>query len=53
MVLEVDPDLTQTLSYQMPTFKKHGKTIIHFAAQKNYLGGCHTPSAIERETRRL
>ena len=23
LVLEVDPELTQTLSYQMPTFKKH------------------------------
>jgi len=32
LVLEVDPGLTQTLSYQMPTFKKHGKPILYFAA---------------------
>ncbi|MEN6530536.1 MAG: DUF1801 domain-containing protein [Anaerolineaceae bacterium] len=32
LVLEVDPGLTQTLSYQMPTFKKHDKPILYFAA---------------------
>ena len=45
LVLEVDPELTQTLSYQMPTFKKHGKAVFHFAAQKNHLGIYPTPSA--------
>lgn len=47
LVLEVDPELTQTLSYQMPTFKKHGKAVFHFAAQKNHLGIYPTPPAIE------
>jgi len=46
LVLEVDPELTQTLSYQMPTFKKHGKAVFHFAAQKNHLGVYPTPAAI-------
>jgi len=32
LVLELDPELTQTLSYQMPTFKKHAKPILYFAA---------------------
>ena len=45
--LEVDPQLTQTLSYQMPTFKKHGKAVFHFAAQKKHLGIYPTQAAIE------
>ena len=53
LVLEVDPELTQTLSYQMPTFKKYGKTVLHFAAQKNHLGIYPTPSAIEHFAPRL
>ncbi len=53
LVLEVDPELTQTLSYQMPTFKKNGKPVIHFAAQKNHLGVYPTPSAIEHFAARL
>ena len=53
LVLEVDPELTQTLSYQMPTFKKHGKAVFHFAAQKNHLGIYPTPAAIENFSTRL
>ena len=53
LVLEVDPELTQTLSYQMPTFKKHGKAVFHFAAQKNHLGIYPTTSAIEHFAARL
>ena len=53
IVLEVDPGLTQTLSYQMPTFKKNGKAVFHFAAQKNHLGIYPTPAAIEHFSERL
>jgi uncharacterized protein YdhG (YjbR/CyaY superfamily) len=53
LVLEVDPELTQTLSYQMPTFKKHNKAVFHFAAQKNHLGIYPTPAAIEYFAARL
>lgn len=53
LVLEIDPELTQTLSYQMPTFKKHGKAVFHFAAQKKHLGIYPTPSAIEHFAARL
>ncbi len=53
LVLEVDPELTQTLSYQMPTFKKNGRAVFHFAAQKNHLGIYPTPAAIEQFTARL
>lgn len=53
LVLEVDPELTQTHCYQMPTFKKHSKTVFHFAAQKNHLGIYPTPPAIEHFAERL
>ncbi len=53
LVLEIDPELTQTISYMMPTFKKHGKPVLHFAAQKNHLGIYPTPSAIEHFAARL
>ena len=32
IALGVDPDLEQTISYGMPTLKKNGKNILHFAA---------------------
>lgn len=38
LVLSIDPDLTQTLSYGMPTFKKNGKSVFRFAVHKNHLG---------------
>lgn len=53
VVLEVDPELSQTLSYQMPAFKKNGKAIFYFAAQKNHLGIYPTPAAIEHFKARL
>ncbi|HOT99877.1 MAG TPA: DUF1801 domain-containing protein [Anaerolineaceae bacterium] len=53
LVLEVDPGLTQTLSYQMPTFKKHGKPILYFAAHKNHPGIYPTPPTIAQFVARL
>lgn len=53
LVEEVDPQLSPTLSYQIPTFKKNGKAVFHFAAQKNHLGVYPTPLAIEYFRARL
>ena len=53
LVLEVDPGLTQTLSYQMPTFKKHGKAFFHFVAHKNHPGIYSTPPTIAQFVARL
>ena len=53
LVLEVDPDLTQTISYMMPTFKKYGKPILYFAAQKKHLGIYPTSSPIPYFEERL
>ena len=39
------PDATETISYQMPTFRYHGN-LIHFALFKNHLGLYPGPEAI-------
>ncbi len=31
-IVSAAPDATETISYHMPTFKYHGKTLAHFAA---------------------
>ena len=36
-ILEVIPDAEQRISYGMPAFRLHGKTIAGFAAFKNHL----------------
>jgi uncharacterized protein YdhG (YjbR/CyaY superfamily) len=36
-ILEVIPDAEQGISYSMPAFRLHGKTIAGFAAFKNHL----------------
>jgi uncharacterized protein YdhG (YjbR/CyaY superfamily) len=40
------PDATETISYQMPTFKLNGN-LVHFAAYKNHIGFYPAPSGIE------
>ena len=38
IALGVEPSLEQTISYGIPTLKKNGKIVLHFAAQKAHLG---------------
>jgi uncharacterized protein YdhG (YjbR/CyaY superfamily) len=45
-VHEAAPEATETISYQMPTFKLKGN-LVHFAAAKNHIGFYPTPSGIE------
>jgi len=40
------PEATETMSYQMPTFRQKGN-LIHFALSKNHLGVYPGPEAIE------
>ena len=40
------PDATETISYQMPTFKLNGN-LVHFAAFKNHIGFYPVPSGID------
>ena len=39
------PNSTETISYQMPTFRLNG-ILVHFAAHKKHIGFYPTPSAI-------
>jgi len=45
-IKEEAPKATETISYQMPTFKLNGN-LVHFAAYKKHIGFYPTPSAIE------
>jgi uncharacterized protein YdhG (YjbR/CyaY superfamily) len=40
------PEASETISYQMPTFKMKGN-LVHFAAFKNHIGFYPTPSGTE------
>lgn len=41
------PDAVEAISYQIPTFKLHGKNLVHFAAFKDHLSFFPTSSPIE------
>ncbi|MFN8257164.1 MAG: DUF1801 domain-containing protein [Bacteroidales bacterium] len=41
------PQATETISYQIPTFKLK-KNLVHFAAYNNHIGFYPTPSAIAK-----
>ncbi len=41
------PEATETISYQMPTFKLHGN-LVHFAAYPNHIGFYPAPQGIEK-----
>ena len=51
-IQQAAPEVTQTISYQIPTFKLHGN-LVHFAAFKNHIGFYPTPKAIEVFNREL
>ncbi len=45
-IKEAAPDVEETISYQIPTFKLNGN-LVHFAAFKNHIGFYPTPSGSE------
>lgn len=45
IIREAAPEASETISYQMPTFRYHGN-LIHFAMSKNHLGVYPGPAAI-------
>jgi uncharacterized protein YdhG (YjbR/CyaY superfamily) len=46
-ILEEAPDATETISYQMPTFKLNGTYLIYFAAWKDHIAVYPGTSAME------
>lgn len=47
IIAEAAPDATEAISYQMPTFKLHGKNLVHFAGYAHHIGFYPIPSGIE------
>jgi uncharacterized protein YdhG (YjbR/CyaY superfamily) len=45
-IREATPGAEERISYQMPTFALHGN-LVHFAAQKNFIGFYPTSSGVE------
>lgn len=45
-IRDAAPEATETISYQMPTFKQNGN-LIHFGAFKNHIGLYPAPTGIE------
>lgn len=43
------PDAEEAISYMMPTFKLHGKNLIHFAAFRDHISVFPTASNLESE----
>lgn len=41
------PNASLTFSYGIPTFKKNGKTVIHFAGYKSHIGLYPGPATID------
>jgi len=44
IILKYAPDAEESISYNMPTYKTFGKTLIYFAGFKNHIGLYATPS---------
>ena len=37
-IRDAAPDAIETISYQMPTFRRNGKVLVHVAAWKHHIG---------------
>lgn len=47
VIKEAAPQATEAISYGLPTFKLHGKNLVHFGAYKTHIGFYPTPSGID------
>ena len=43
-IRKASPEATETISYQIPTFKLNGRNLVHFAVWKEHIGFYATPS---------
>jgi uncharacterized protein YdhG (YjbR/CyaY superfamily) len=46
LIKEIAPEATESISYQMPTFKLHGHYLVYFAAFKKHIGLYPMPNGI-------
>jgi len=47
LIHEVAPEVTETISYQMPAFSLNGKPLAYFAVFKKHIGFYPTPNGID------
>lgn len=52
-VREIVPEATESISYQMPTFKLRGRGLLSFGAWKSHIGMYPVPSGAEAFNREL
>jgi len=52
IIISAAPDMSEKISWRMPTFYLRGN-VIHFAAHKNHIGIYPGPEAIEKFAERL
>jgi uncharacterized protein YdhG (YjbR/CyaY superfamily) len=45
-IREAAPQAVEAISYQMPTFKLHGKNLVHFAGYKRHIGFYPVPTGV-------
>jgi len=46
-IKKVAPGATETIAYGIPTFKLHGKNLVHFGGYKTHIGFYPAPRSIE------
>jgi uncharacterized protein YdhG (YjbR/CyaY superfamily) len=44
IIMECAPEATESLAYQMPSYKTNGRPLVYFAAFQNHIGFYATPS---------
>lgn len=47
-IQQLVPDVEETISYAIPTFKQYGVNLIHFGGFKNHIGFYATPTGHEK-----
>ena len=47
LIHEVAPEVTETISYQMPAFILNGKPLVYFAVFKKHIGFYPTPAGVD------
>ncbi len=52
-IREAAPGATETINYTMPTFKLHGKNLVHFGGYDKHIGFYPAPSAMTAFEERL
>lgn len=47
LIRDIEPNITEDMSYKMPSFKLKGKPLVYFAAWKNHISLYPTPNGME------